>query len=256
MEVYRNIYNSMAYFYARPFTTSVTYSARPGATRGSVNVCLVGVPDGVSPRVREALVPVGTARRLYLYTDRPLKSAWLTIADATYGEFPYPVPALVAPCGRGIPTCNFYTARGDGTFVEYRYAEQRHTAANVCRDETTDTLYRFALPDDTVAPVVLIMPSNFVCTALKEGYFHFDTIDLIVRVYSKVALSSGRTSSSVDEVTFVNEIRTDNRRVADIVVTFYGRMGVHNVYSVGDDRIVGYDDYLTLVVGDVSNINV
>lgn len=272
MERYKNDYCTARYVYARPYTTSITSSERPltddPEPRGRVDVYLVGVPDGVSPRVYETLVPVGNTRRLYLYSQNRLPEDWLSVADASYGERAYPSLCLETPCARDCrtPQQNFYTtdtSNGDGgavsrrrqdggAFVEYRYVEQRHKAANIYYDEFNSNVYRLALPSDS-ALLVLIMPRNFVRTGLKQGYFLFDDIDLVVRVYSKHLLSSERESDT-DEV-LVNDVCTGNRRVMGIVRSFFSRMGVHTVYEPSDHQIVGYDRYLTLVVGDVSNIS-
>lgn len=275
MEVYKNSYCKARYVYARPYTTSITSSADPRIDepnpREHVDVYLVGVPDGVSPTVYEALVPVDAVRRLYLYSNKRLPEKWLSIADASYGERPYPLLTLETPCARDCrtPVHNFYTAladrgnedvyaaavsrRQDAAFVEYRYVEQRHAEANIYYDEFTNSAYRLALPADS-AQLVLIMPSNFIRTDLKRGYFIFDDIDLIVRVYSKHLLSADRTSDD-GAAPLASDVCTGNRRVMDIVRSFFSRMGVQSVYAASDNQIIGYDRYLTLVVGDVSNIS-
>lgn len=279
MEVYTNGYSKVRYVYARPYTTSISSSAHPRIDElntsvgegGHVDVYLVGVPDGVSPRAYEASVPADTVRRLYLYSNKRVPDKWLSIADASYGERPYPLLTLETPCARDCrtPVNNFYTAladradedvyaaaanrRQDATFVEYRYVEQRHAEANLYYDEFSNRAYRLALPADS-ALLVLIMPSNFVRTDLKRGYFLFDAIDLIVRVYSKHLLSADRTADAGEEP-LVSDVCTANRRVMDIVRSFFSRMGVQSVYVASDNQIIGYDRYLTLVVGDVSNIS-
>lgn len=281
MELYKNAYNMSKYAYARPYTTSITVAEyRQMMTGGDeerpqfVDIYIVGVADGVSPKVHETMIPVGTPRRLYIFSDTPLDEKTLSAVDSYYKGHRYPLLSLITSCaqldGSRVPMQNFYTAyadrgsedeieaavfrRQDAMFVEYRYAQQRHTVANIYYDEFTNKVYRLALPADN-AMLVLIMPYNFVRTGLKQGYFLFDNIDLIVRVYSKHLLSANQTSDNASEV-LVNDICTGNRRIMDIIRTFYSRMGVHNVYTPSDNQIVGYDKYLTLVVGDVSNINV
>lgn len=268
--MYKNEYNAAKYAYARPYTTSMTVGEYRQMMKQQrfVDIYIVGVADGVSPKVHETMIPVGTTRRLYIFSDNPLDESTLSAVDSYYKESPYPLLSLDTPCARldgdRVPTQNFYTAfageeaaanrRQDAEFVEYRYVQQRHTVANIYYDEFTNNVYRLALPADS-AMLVLIMPSNFVRTGLKQGYFLFDDIDLMVRVYSKHLLSANRTSGAGEEV-LVNDICTGNRRAMDIVRTFFSRMGVHNVYTPSDNQIVGYDKYLTLVVGDVSNVNV
>lgn len=275
MELYENVYSTSKYAYARPYATSITVGEHRQMTGGDeeqqfVDIYIVGVADGVSPKVHETMIPVGTPRRLYVFSDTPLDERTLSAVDSYYNERPYPLLSLDTPCarldGNRVPTQNFYTAfagpgsedtavnrRQDTMFVEYRYAQQRHTVANIYYDEFTNNVYRLALPADS-AMLVLIMPYNFVRTGLKQGYFLFDDIDLMVRVYSKHMLSANQTSETGEVL--VNDICTGNRRIMNIIRTFYSRMGVHNVYTPSDHQIVGYDKYLTLVVGDVSNINV
>lgn len=282
MELYKNVYNTLKYAYARPYTTLIpvgeyrqmmTGGDEESQQRLFVDIYIVGVADGVSPRVHETMIPVGTPRRLYIFSDTPLDEQTLSTVDSHYKERRYPLLSLDTLCarldGNRVPTQNFYTAfagrssedvfeaavnrRQDTMFVEYRYAQQRHTVANIYYDEFTNNVYRLALPADN-AMLVLIMPYNFVRTGLKQGYFLFDDIDLMVRVYSKHVLSANQTSDTGEVL--VNDICTGNRRMMDIIRTFYSRMGVHNVYTPSDNQIVGYDKYLTLVVGDVSNINV
>lgn len=278
MELYKNAYNTSKYAYARPYTTSITVGEyRQLMTGGDeesqqrfVDIYIVGVADGVSPNVHETMIPVGTPRRLYIFSDTRLDEKTLATVDSHYKERRYPLLSLDTPCarldGNRVPTQNFYTTfvgkdtfdaavnrRQDAMFIEYRYVQQRHTVANIYYDEVTNYVYRLALPADN-AMLVLIMPSNFIQTGLKQGYFLFDDIDLMVRVDSKHVLSAKQTSHT-DEM-LVNDICTGNRRMTDIVRAFYSRMGVHNVYTPSDNQIVGYDKYLTLVVGDVSNINV
>lgn len=281
MELYKNAYNTSKFAYARSYTTSITTGEYRQMMTGDdeerpqlVDIYIVGVADGVSPKVHETMIPVGTPRRLYIFSDSQLDEKTLSAVDSYYKEHKYPLLSLITPCAQldrdRVPMQNFYTAfagpdsqdeieaavfcRQDAMFVEYRYVQQRHTVANIYYDEFTNKVYRLALPADS-AMLVLIMPYNFVRTGLKQGYFLFDNIDLMVRVYSKHLLSASQTSENASEV-LVNDICTGNRRIMDIVRTFYSRMGVHNVYTPSDNQIVGYDKYLTLVVGDVSNINV
>lgn len=276
--MYKNAYNTSKYAYARPYTTSMTvgeYRQIMTEERTQfVDIYIVGVADGVSPKVHETMIPVGTPRRLYIFSDTPLDEITLSAAESYYKEHRYPLLSLITPCAHldrdRVPMQNFYAAlaghdradeieaavfcRQDAMFIEYRYAQQRHEAANIYYDEHTNKVYRLALPADS-AMLVLIMPYNFVRTGLKQGYFLFDNIDLMVRVYSKHLLSASQTSDNAGEV-LVNDICTGNQRIMEIIRTFYTRMGVHNVYTPSDNQIVGYDKYLTLVVGDVSNINV
>lgn len=281
MELYVNMYSQYKYFYARPYKTSLTVAHHHRVTGGDntsqhrfVDVYVLGVADGVPPTVRESLIAASTERRIYVFSDMPLSEKILETIDGYYKECHYPVMSLENPCAwlrdSQIPMNNFYTAfthhtmsekmfddvfnrRQDVQFVEYRYVQQRHVTANIYFDDFTKSVYRLALPSAS-AMLVLIMPQNFVQTGLKQGYFLFDDVDLIVRVYSTHLLSASKTSRG-DEV-LINEFCTGNKRTINIIRTFFSRMGANNIYTPSENQVVAYDSYLTLVVGDISNINV
>lgn len=152
------------------------------------------------------------------------------------------------------PSNNFYLVDGQPStvsqFVEYRYLTQRHIMSNIALNKKTGELYNLVLPEQTL--LVLIMPSNFISLGLKHGYFRFEN-NIIVRVYSKYILSSNSDRNDVDsgEITFFD---ASNLKIRRIIEQFFNKLGIHKIVSNDDNQIYGYDKYITLVVGKVTNV--
>lgn len=231
-ELYCNLTPLLAaYAYPRPFHVDPGVDGeRKRVTRaedgGVVNIALTGVPDGVPPITNETLVPAGSPRRLYVFSDQPLSMSQLRTIDGFYGKRPYPIAVATVPCARlppgRVPRNNFSlilrtnAGDNDGTmnfssdpddrqpisaayahqpcslsgFIEYRYLQARHVAPSIGFHSLDGHVYRLVLPGRQQM-IVLIMPENFVATGLKRGFFRFDD-GLIAHVFSSYPLAATR----------------------------------------------------------------
>lgn len=218
------------------------------------NITITGIPDGVSPLANDALVEKGSLRRLYIFSDTPLNEKYMHSVDQFYGRDHYAITvgAMANTVVESIPNTNFYMSAGPPSsvtdFVEYRYMAQRHLLTNVYVDSSTNELYKLVLPERPL--LVIIMPSNFIRTGMKTGYFRYAS-NLIIRVYSKYILSSTLFEEDTNEVTKFNSYNSQLKSMAELQLS---RCGMHKIVSSRNDQIYGYDKYMTMVVGSISNL--
>nr|AJZ73129.1 hypothetical protein [Venturia canescens] len=264
--LFTNHSHLVRYVYARPFTTDVENETKQMTTDGLkyFDVFITGVPDGVSPIANVAMIETGTPNRLSIFSNQELDEGSLQTLDSFYAKKHYPMLEPTKSCGNvdTVPVHNFYTVNdsdngGEGidgeaspTFVEYRYVQQRRRPTNMYYDPDSGEMFRLVLPEDS-SLLVLIMPENFVRTGRKTGYFKFEG-DLIVRVYSKHLLSAKLEDEDLDHVSVIS---TENTQLMDIVKIFFSRMGMHRIHTPSLNQVVSFDEYITLVVGSIANLN-
>lgn len=256
-KLYRNLANTGQYYYPREFETDNSSLSRQMTVDGNeyINVQITGIPDGVSPLANEAIVPNECIYRLYIFADQPLNETFLQTLDKFYGKTPYPIITADSVCGvvDGIPKNNFYlcpsTPSNVSNFTEYRYLQHRHMISNIVLNVENNSVYRLVLPERP--QLVLIMPLNFVRTGTKKGYFRFDN-NLIVHIYSKFILSS--TLSDNSDVYDMTVFDVDDKKLRAVVEGFFGRLGLHKISTTANNHIYAYDNYITAVVGNASNI--
>lgn len=272
MELFTNSARSSRYVYPRAKTTEHEGQYKRLTIDGNnyLDVWITGVPDGVSPAANEARVKKGEPRRLYVYSDQPLDDSYLETVDSFYGTSSYPMLELTEKCGNlpnGPPReNNFYVAstgygkeaafvsppRVDANFEEYRYLRKRHqTCTSICYDPVTGDVFRLCLPKRS-AMLVLYMPPDFIRTGPKRGYFLFDSLNLIVRVYSKYPLLAN--TIEVDN-NLVSEVSVANIRQTNLIKNIFVSLGFHNIYTPSSSQIVAKDKYLTAVVGNISDLH-
>lgn len=255
-DIYTNLTNSGLYRYPRDFKTDVTFDRKDLTLDGIqfTNITITGIPEGVSPLANEALIESGTPRRLYIISNTPLDTQYLDTIDKFYGKTPYPIRYCRAANTylKSYPKNNFYMSDGVpslvSNFVEYRYLNERHLISNIAYDPNTSAVYKLVLPERPL--LVIIMPSNFLRTGLKTGYFRFEN-NLIIRVYSKYILSS---NEFVDDSNEITSFTVDNLKLKTTIEQFFGRLGMHKIISNSDNQIYAYDKFMTLVAGSVANI--
>lgn len=258
-----NIPDTYKYKYARPYKiNSDIHETKQMTIDGIsyVNVIVTGIPDGIFSDANEALISATVPYRLYIYSTGPLTEDFLMILDDRYGKESYSMCPLSNPIAMSDtqPRVNFYAAIDDeisppslnGQFVDYKYFTQRFQSTNKVYDMKTGQMYNMCLPKDE-ALIVLIMPSNFIQTGLKQGYFIFEN-DLIVRIYSKYLLSS--TIHETDNG-LINTISTLDCRLMNAIKVFYSRLGLQSIDVSDLQRIIAYDNFITAVVGSVNNLN-
>lgn len=246
------------------------------------NIRLIAVPDGVSLDANVAMMTNRDrrTRRVFAYSDEPLRAEELetlrhSLRDK-YASYPIARPTRAVAVLDGVyPRNNFYTNlyTGDGVlssasrFVEYRYFADRHRAANIAFEADTGRVFRFAL--SYKVPIILIMPSNFVQTDNRRGYFlESGNSGLIIRVYSRRLLSSdGRRGGTrgggggydySERVSVLSSVPSDDRLVAH-ARTLLARLGMHRVSVTRDSdddvtQIYAADEHLTLIIGRVDNL--
>lgn len=256
MVLYTNIANAGTYKYPREYQTDVKYEKRTIIIKDQpFTLTITGIPDGVSPVANEAIIHKGTRTRLYIFSDKPLSDESLQSIDALYGREPYPIfyARIVRQHLPTYPNNNFYLCQGPPSniseFVEYRYLQQRHQISTIAYDNESGSVYQLVLPKRPM--LVIIMPENFVRTTLRSGYFRFNN-NIIVRVFSQYLLASTLIDSQDDGA--VTSFTTDNDKVSSIVESFFSRLGINKISSNSPNHIYGYDKYVTLVVGSISNI--
>lgn len=268
-ELYTNDDNVAPYWYARPFECSRAASGPQVLDLGETNItalAITGIPDGVPPELNVATVPHGEPRRLYYFSQVPLDDRVLRSLDAIYGGAPYPLPTLddravgqaaVLPEQR-YPTCNFYATEGipsaASRFVEYRYLQQIHVPSQITVDTHTGTVHRIGALPEWPIPLVVVMPENFILQTRHTGYFEFDRPDLIVRVYSRRALTAKRWASP-DDSNPVNDLTVGTLRddLFPIVEQFFTRLGLNRIVRTAD-QIYAHNQYILCVVGSIANL--
>lgn len=256
-ELYININNNTRYKYARPYQTTIDYDIKQLTSDGEkyIKIIISGVPDGVSPDANEALIKKGTIRRLYIFSNSPLHDNDIKTIDSFYGKLPYPLLTAINPCGikKNIPNNNFYMCEETPSvishFIEYRYVQKRHQMSNIVYDSKSGLIYRIILPKKPM--LIIIMPSNFIRTGPKMGYFQFSN-NIIIRVYSKYLLSA-EIDEKDDEL--ISIITTDETSLMQCLKSFFSRMGMHRIMSNSKNQLYAIDKYMTLIVGNVANIS-
>lgn len=284
-----------SYAYPRPFLAGDLTSERKRVTRaadgGVVAIALTGVPDGVPPITNETLVPAGSPRRLYVFSDLPLSMAQLRTTDSFYGKQAYPIAVANVPCGRlppgRVPRHNFSlilrtnAGNNDDTmefssdpndeqpisaaythqpcslsgFIEYRYLQARHVAPSIGFHSLDGHVYRMVLPGRQQM-IVLIMPENFIATGLKQGFFRLDggLIAHVFSVYPLAATTRIDPTASDEYVCEVSVIDTSDQRLMDVIKGFFARIGMHRILSSAANQVYAYDRFLTVVVGSTANL--
>lgn len=247
----------------------------------NVTIFIIAIPDGIGLNVNSANVQLPCYMRLFAYTQSPLNDEELAKIDQFIAQrgTPYPIltidPTIVTTTTLNFyPKNNFYMAIGGGggvgggvgvgsassasRFIEYRYFLTRHCMSNILYDPKSGMVNRFVLP--FTPPTVLIMPNNFVRTGLRRGYFT-NPSGLIVRVYARRALSceSASVTRLVDNVISLLPSASSEDRVLAYARSLFARLGMHRVYTNRDEdgdlvQIYAYDEYATLVIGRVDNL--
>lgn len=170
----------------------------------------------------------------------------------------------------------------DSEFVNYKYIQHRYEPTNIFYNQYSGDVFRLVLPKHR-ALTVYIMPENFIQTDLKVGYFHLND-NLIIRVYSQHILSSysnlinnswmkkyaSAVAEAADNVNaqqqqqqqqhehaeeFVSVISVHNEFIMRRIYNFFNHMNIINISINSNDQVIGYDDTLTFVVGNISNIS-
>lgn len=260
-EIYRNnIPPKYRFRYPREKRAQAIMHKREKLTTDGINfadLIITGIPDGVMPEANLAEVWENAARRLYIFSVMPLSEKDLKSIDNFYGTSkPYPIFSAVRPIGNlpTIPLENFYLCDDPPSciqsYVEYRYFESRSQPTKIAYCNSTGNVYRLVLDKPLK---VIIMPSNFIRTGGKSGYFRFEN-NLIVYVFSKVLLSSAIAHNFDEGDVQISKIDTTDKRLMRIITNLFTRLGVHNVATHQSDQIFAYDSDMTMVVGSVSNI--
>jgi hypothetical protein len=257
MNWYINPMSTMAYKYLREYQTTLGPTTLTLLVNNQqYNISFVGVPDGVSPSASEVLIVRPVPKRLCIFANQPIPEPVLAHIDTLYGQIAYPILNATIVTGQQMtyPVNNFYLCNGPPSsiseFVEYRYLQQRHIISNIAYDNDSGRVYRLVQPKRQM--LVLIMPSNFIRTSNKSGYFRFDD-NLIVRCFSQYLLASDYTDDTdTGEVTNF-DINFNDKMIAAIEI-FFSRLGIHKITSNSNNQIYGYDKYITLIVGSIANI--
>lgn len=263
-ELYTNESNVGQYWYARDYECDRDYGLQTlapelGGSGGQIGIFVSGVPDGVPPAANVAIVPKGSPRRLHYFSDTPLSDGVLAALDGHYGQKPYPRMVALGdsiiyrlPPGT-YPRFNFYACRGppasNSRFVEYRYLQSRYTPSQVVVDLDSMNVHRMA-PLPRGVPIVIVMPQNFVRTSPRAGYFHFEGVNLMVRVYSRYTLTCVTDRPDPGTISDVSG-RVDSLR--PLMEAFFSRLGLHRI-SGSDEQICAHDRMLVMVVGSVANV--
>lgn len=258
MELYSNSFNKGAFKYARAFegpvsSKKIDFSSSSGEV---TSVCITGIPDGVDPAANECLIRKGTKRRLYIFASQSLSEVDLKHLEDFYGKVPYPL-FKGKPFSRltSYPQdCNFFLLPSaplsmTSQCVEYRLFALRSMKSNMVYNESQGLVYKVAFPFRSL--LAIVMPRNFVCTNLKSGYFVFPE-NIIMRVYSKYILS-GFKSDATNLNGLVSDITSVNARFRSVISRFFTNYGFHNIVDA-ERQIYAHDKYMTLVVGEISNI--
>jgi hypothetical protein len=268
-ELYTNESNVGQYCYARDYECDRDYGLQTLAQEmgsgaggaGQVSLFVSGVPDGVPPQANMAIVPKGTPRRLHYFSDVQLSEGALAALDGHYGLKPYPRMMVFGesaifrlPPGK-YPRCNFYACIGppasNSRFVEYRYLQSRYTPSQVCVDLESMTVCRLG-PMTRSIPIIIVMPQNFVRTSPRAGFFHFERLNLVVRVYSRYTLTCVDYRPDPGTISDVSG-RVDALR--PLMEAFFSRLGLHRISS-SDEQICAHDRMLVMVVGSVANVTI
>lgn len=227
---------------------------RQDSTR-EVYVLVLGIPDGLSSYVNQALIPE-TVRRLYIYSTEPLLPEHLRYIESEFKNTYYPFPKLLCPTECPVqPTRNFYMLESDqlSSLVEYRYFSKRTESARILYNDNSHSCTAFAPPDYCMPLLAIIMPSNYVRVTNNSGYLVVNSY--IIHIVSRHLLLGERTHPD-GQRKLINDIDiVANPKILEAVQTIYARMGVINAYAVTKKQYIGFDDYMSFIFGDYSDIN-
>jgi len=232
----------------------------------AIKIYVLGIPIGVSPYVNETLIVGNELLRLYIFSDKPLSEKLIKIIESHHKGEKYDVLRLTIPSAQVTqPLCNFYTyderhVNDYTSFIEYRYFRQRFTPANVIYNPNSGDMYRFVLPEECRAPIAFIMPANYIAISPKRGFIIFQK-GLIAHLFTKNFMISEKRVQATDSkitgpfvVTDTQIMRTEN--MLNFVKDKFSKMGFLNMYTAGTRQLVAYDNFITAVLGDYSNINI
>jgi hypothetical protein len=276
LRLYHNPRTNFLYKYPRPYSTKLDgEGVAKSVTSDGIsykNVYTVGIPDGVSPLTNIKLIQDDVPRRLVVFSDSPLNENELEVVDDMYKFESYPILYLNVSVNDtrhrfyDIPSINFittndndidgYGSSNSGTpstlsrYVEYRYMDKRHQPANILFDTFNGNVFRFVPP---VRPkLVIVMPANFIRTGTYTGYFLYGD-NLIIRVYSKQYVLSSANDGPDPGV--YSSISTDNAKQMATFRSILAKLGMHRISSLNSDQIYAHDAYMTIVIGNIANIN-
>ena len=256
-ELYINLSANSNYKYAREYYTDANSENRQITIDGTnfIPITITGIPDCVSPDANEALIPANQLKRLYIFSNAQLDENTLQSIDSFYSRGKFPIFKCDTPIAllSSLPRTNFYMVDDQPTsvsnFTEYRYLLERHIISRIVYNRATNEIYNMVLPERPL--LVLIMPSNFIRTGLKQGYFHYDN-NIIIRVYSRYLLSSHNYDDNDDGR--ITVISSNNEKLRSVVERAFNRFGIHKIITSNEYQIYGYDRFLTFVVGKISNV--
>lgn len=254
------------YIYARHMTkrtNDTSYTQITSDNEKFVRICLTAIPDGVSLSTNEAMIALDVPYRFYILSDNVLSIHDLELLDRFYGDTGYPLYSLdfqlpIATIVMDTPKRNFYmTQNGEiasnkSEFIEYRHLQHRNKPTNIVYDLETKKILPLALPKNS-AMIVLIMPQNFIKTGDREGYFICDDTNLIVRIYSRYILSANTIE---EDLGVVSVITTEDKRLINTVIRFFSKLNLHHIQTWQNNQIVAVDQYITAIVGNVSNLQI
>lgn len=271
------------YVYPREYTSTLENNEyRIVEQKGEkISLYLNGVPDGVSPRASIAMYNSDSLKRLYIFSNNILNDETLAIVEKDYKREYYPMFSLRTPCGylqsNDIMTFNenFFMAnvneqwnesveaacnlREDMELVEYRYFHKRFVPVQYFIDRYKRGIYRFSPSSSKTTLKVIIMPQNFYKISEKSGYFIFQPYDLIVYVFSKCFLSASNESNNImtKKNLLVNDINLYDSKMYNNLRKVLSQLGIHSEYTNSNDtQMIGYDDFESVVIGDISNVNI
>ena len=271
LQLYYNPYTNFKYRYSRPYSTKLSDA---GVTKSITsdgitykNVHVIGIPDGISPVTNVTLIPANIERRLVVFSDSPMLDNELEVLDESYKFESYPIRYFTVPVNETafatVPTStNFILAEDDfynnaksmlpstlSRYVEYCYLNRRHQPANILYDPTSGNIFRF-IPD-VRSRLVIVMPKNFIRTGTFTGYFLHES-NLIIRVYSRYVLSAEKDGIDPNVYSLIS---TNDLKQMTLFRNIFSKLGMHRITSLNSDQVYAYDAYMTIVIGNIANIN-
>lgn len=261
------------YRYVREFVPSGNVLANPQYKTivdnvKSITIVVAAIPDGLS-LLQLLKINKSTITRLNVFAREPLDDRFLKSVDDSYGDTFYPINRLLSPVSSAIytlPLENFYaifnkaitpntiatdTFAGNGELVEYRYLQQRQFKPVLMWDPVVGNIYRFVMPHKHKTIRCIIMPSNFIRTAINRGYWNFD--GLIIYVFARNCTLVGGQPGTDSQV--VTSISTDDPRTLATITNFLSKIGMHKIESTAINQIYSIDRFMTVVVGSLNNLS-